>query len=293
MNGGSDHFDSLEQTPIPEAVYSQEGFANYPSVALMGSSIEESLRLSSFSNQNHAYGKEAMGIDFQPQLGFDSQQEYNSHLMQEHLYNPHMPIQQFNWSESIDGIQEMKIHNYQQQQQIHQQDLYNLQCFTSTSSYAAEPTPELLNLLQLPGCTAATMLPVPSINISSELPMTQSISASTDTILYNQLNFPSQGPVFRELFHGVPHNCNIPGSRAGSCFDGMDVRDANEGLLQEEDGGLYENSVLDFRRGKGEVKGTQHHANERQRRDKFNEKYSLLRLLLPNPSKVFSSYHIP
>lgn len=299
MNGGSDDFDSVEHNHIPEAVYSQEGFSNYPSLPLMGSSIEDYLRLYNISpadlpNNNHASEKAEMGIDLQTQMGFDSQQEYNSHLMQEPLHNPHFPLQQFNWADSIDGIQGMKNYNHQQQQDLYQQQEYNPQCFTSTSSYA-EAAPELLNLLQLPGCSAAAaMVPVPSVNIYSELPVTQSIATSTEMVLYNQLNFASHGPVFRELFHGLPHNCSIPGSRAGSSFDGMDVRDEDEGLYQEEDGRNFENSVLDFRRGKGkgkgEVKGTQHYAVERIRRDKFNEKYTALMSLLPNSQKVFSSY---
>lgn len=121
MNGGSDDFDNLEHTYIPEAVYSQEGFSNYPSLPLMGSSIEDYLRLSNMSpadlpNNNHASEKAEMGIDLQTQMGFDSQQDYNSHLMQEPLYKPHIPLQQFNWADSIDGIQGMKIYNHQQQQ---------------------------------------------------------------------------------------------------------------------------------------------------------------------------------
>ncbi|KAK9120450.1 hypothetical protein Syun_018067 [Stephania yunnanensis] len=133
-------------------------------------------------------------------------------------------------------------------------------------------------------------------------------------------NLPPQPPLFRELLHSLPHNVyNMSGSRGtasttsatnngGSLFGGMDERDVNGvsggggGVFQDGEiniGRQFENSVLDFRRersggvggggvGRGggvELRGANHFATERQRREQLNAKFQALKQLVPNPTK--------
>ncbi|XP_010243136.1 PREDICTED: transcription factor EAT1-like [Nelumbo nucifera] len=260
----------------------------------------------------------SMGIDLQQQLGFEMEHELNNHLMQDVLHDPaQTQFEQHNWNV---GEQDMSYRHEQplpqQYQQYHDQDQHvglqhNLHCLNSTPfqnpPYVA--TPDLLNLLQLPRCTVSSMLPASSISFTNtskkrpnyqtsldifgELPTTDGTVAATS--LYDHpplhLNLPPQPPLFRELFH-LPQNYNLPGSRGGSFFGGLDEREVSCGVYQDGDDRQFENSVLDFRRemnglGKGgEARGAHHFATERQRREQLNEKFKALRLLVPNPTKA-------
>ncbi|KAG9454375.1 hypothetical protein H6P81_007279 [Aristolochia fimbriata] len=179
-------------------------------------------------------------------------------------------------------------------------------------SYAA---PDLLNLLHLPRCSvnpsalsgpygSGTKKPGISFNnldIFGEIPAAvvgnNNNNNSGSSVLYDpqlQLNFPQQPPppppppVFRELFHSLPPNSYgfPPPSRAASFFGGVEDREATHNILQDQ--GEMMNSVLDFRRevaGRGEARGANHFATERQRREQLNEKYKALKSLVPNPTK--------
>lgn len=323
MYGGEcDYFDPQDINPIPRGT---DGPTNCPDLAAMGgissNNLEDSLRLSNFSledlSKTNPPSEGGMGIDLQQQLQFDLEQEYNSQLMQDMLQDAHAQFEHRNWEQDV---QEIGIHQQQQMEEQHQQNQMplplDLHCFNS-AAYLNPPytTPDLLNLLHLPRCSVPSMLPTSSFAFNSperkhnnfhtmdmlgELPMTD--SASVSTILYDaplQLSFPPQPPTFRDLFHSLPqHNYTLPGSRGGSYLGGVDDRDGDGGVFQEGDGRQFDNSVLDFRRempglGKGEARGTNHFATERQRRNQLNEKYKALRSLVPNPTKVLTLYLIP
>ncbi|KAF9626760.1 hypothetical protein IFM89_039040 [Coptis chinensis] len=245
-------------------------------------SLEENLRLASFSLEelsNHHHNTEAAaGMNFE---------EMNTHLMQDVLHDPDhisgMDMDQKGWST---GLHDMQGINSQQAQQFHHLNhdaagqQIELQPNPFNASYAPTPTPDLLNLLHLPRCSVASMLPDSNIHLYDQ------------SLHLNQLP-PQQTPIFKELFHSLPHNYGLPCSRGGpSFFGGMDEREAGNGSVYQDGEGrqLFDNSVLDFSNMSGlgkrsEGKGTNHFATERQRREQLNDKYKSLRLLVPHPSK--------
>ncbi|XP_042509720.1 transcription factor EAT1-like isoform X2 [Macadamia integrifolia] len=299
-------------------------------------SMEDNLKLSGFSldeisnhhNSSHDGDPVAVaasiGIDLQQHLGFDLEHEFNTNLLPEMLQDPNQPpMVNPNWDSS--RLQEMQDMNYNplqhqhhhQQQQPQQMGLQqNLQCFNSSTAFA---TPDLLNLLHLPRCSDSSMLSNQTISFSnkkpsnypasldffSELPtatVTDGNPASSSSVLFDHppplhLNLPPQPPLFRDLFHSLPHNYNLPASRGtsttgGSLFGGIDDREGSGGgLYQDGDGRQFENSVLDFRRDMaglgraGRGRGTHNFSTEKQRREQINEKYMALRALIPNPTK--------
>ncbi|XP_077234268.1 transcription factor EAT1-like [Tasmannia lanceolata] len=298
----SDYFDPNQM----------HGAVDAPQTATNCQGLEENLILPKYSlddlsNHNPSDEAAAMGIDLQTQLGFDLEQEYSSHLMQDMLQDSHppsLPLEHRNWEKSsLQEMQDMNLNYHLHEQQQHQ---IAMQSFNS-DSYTNPPygPPDLLNLLHLPRCSVPSMLPHTSsisfnspsrnptnyhtsLDIFGELPVGAD-STLASTVLYDpslQLNFHPQPPVFRDLFNSLPHNYSLPGSTGGSYFGGIEDRETNGGVFQEG-----ENSVLDFRRemtglGKGEMKGAHHFATERQRREQFNEKYKALRSLVPNPTKT-------
>lgn len=317
MYGENDYFDPHDMNSMPEAINCPPQMARSSSnnSNLNMNILEDSLRLSNYCmedlSKNNPSNEGTMGIDIQRELGFDLEQEYNSHLMQDMLQDSQPPLEhRSNWEASVHEMQEINIHHQlqdhqqqelmEQQQQQHQQVVieHDLQCFTAPP-YQPYTAPEFLNLLHLPRCSVSSMLPtdkkpgnVHSLDIFGELPTADGTSAST--MLYDpplQLSFPPQPPVFRDLFHSLPpHNYSLPNSRGGSYFGGMDDRDGSMGVFQEDDGRQFENSLLNFRRempslGKGEARGTNHFATERQRREQLNAKFKALQSLVPNPTK--------
>ncbi|KAK9144174.1 hypothetical protein Sjap_004077 [Stephania japonica] len=220
------------------------------------------------------------------------------------------------------STQQYNLHDHDHQIPIHQHQDNNFQCFNSI--YGATPTtPDLLNLLQLPRCSVSSMLPSSSISFTNPTRNSLDIFSAADgvNVLYDPSlhlnNLPPQPPLFRELLHSLPHSgYNLSGSRGttstnsatnygGSLFGGMDERDHINGASGGGGGGVFqdgeinigrqfENSVLDFRRersgggvGRGgvELRGANHFATERQRREQLNAKFQALKQLVPNPTK--------
>ncbi|KAJ4958281.1 hypothetical protein NE237_025392 [Protea cynaroides] len=278
-------------------------------------SMEDKLKLSGFSldDGDAAAVAASIGIDLEQHLGFDH--EFNTHLMPEMLHDPNpnlppTPMDHPNWDAT--GVQEMQDMNYnllQQQRQSQQMGLHqNLQFFNSTPF----ATPDLLNFLHFPRCSDSSMLPnqticfsnkkpsnyPTSLDILSELPSAADGNpvSSSSSILFDHpplhLNLPTQPPLFRDLFHSLPHNYTLPDSRSGgSLFGGIDDREGSGGLYQDGDGRPFDNSVLDFRRdmtGLGKSRrgrGTHNFSTEKDRREQINKKYVALRALIPNPTK--------
>lgn len=114
------------------------------------------------------------------------------------------------------------------------------------------------------------------------------------------LNLPQHEPPFlRELIHSLPHGYSLGGSSrsAGSLFSGVDDGgETSGGFFQDGDhhGRTYDNGggVFEFTAdlncmGKGRVsKNTKHFTTEKQRRVHMNDKFNVLRSLVPNPTKV-------
>ncbi|XP_068634578.1 transcription factor EAT1-like [Aristolochia californica] len=316
----SDYFDAHDPHPLPlpvDGLSSQTATNNNleENLKLSNFSMED------FSNSNNHTSEggpaATMGLDLQEHMGFDLDHDYNSHFIETALRSSQQALQMSSWDNN--GVHDMQdnlsvgsahlFHNQQLNDQValQQQDL-NLQCFGSSQYGAPSYTaPDLLNLLHLPRCSMPSMLPHASslsfndagkksgnfhnLDIFGELPAVGNDNTSGSSVLYDpplQLNFPQQPPppVFRELFHTLPpNNYGLPASRAASFFGGMEDREVNGGILQEG-----ENSVLEFRRevgglGRGEARGANHFATERQRREQLNEKYKALKSLVPNPTK--------
>lgn len=184
----------------------------------------------------------------------------------------------------IDLIHQMAHDQHQQQQQQANwengyQDFANMVPNSST-------TPDLLSLLHLPRCSLPqSMLPNSFSDIMS--------SSSAAAVMYDplfHLNFPLQ---------------TRDHQRNGSCFlgveDQIDQMDANggginmmyyEGVNNNNNGG-FDNGVLEFssgggnnRKGRGSGK-SRTFPTERERRVHFNDRFSDLKSLIPNPTKVF------
>lgn len=89
----------------------------------------------------------------------------------------------------------------------------------------------------------------------------------------------------------------INGGGGGLAYDNQNFGDGDGD--EEFIGGQFENNgVLEFtrgitcslvkgRKGGNNPKGTKHFTTERQRREHLNDKYSALRSLVPNPTKVY------
>ncbi|XP_065871217.1 transcription factor bHLH91-like [Euphorbia lathyris] len=160
------------------------------------------------------------------------------------------------------------------------------------------PTPDLLNLFNLPRCSiSSSLIPNSSIsftnpnpntthNFVGDLPMPDTSSASSmvyDPLLY--LNLPPQPPLIRELFQSLPpNNGYLP---RGTClFGGGGDDHVDDGEQQ------FDNGVLDFSwdmgcigKGRKGSKVTKHFATERQRRQQINDKYDALKILIPVRTK--------
>eukprot|EP01018_Ginkgo_biloba_P005133 Gb_19452 [translate_table: standard] len=275
------------------------------------------IRLPNFSlgelTQNNISDEAGIGSELQQQLNFELEQEYHSQMMQDVLQqhtNLHQEIcsgQQptattSSWEASIHEMQEMTLFHQQQQQQQQQHLLqvqdpqHHMSSFTSaftgnntSNNSTAYPAPELLNLLQLPRCSVPSTT---NISFGSKkhlhslemFPILNSEMGDHDsTLVYDpQISFPPQPPLLRDLFHSLPRNYQLP----SKSYFGIDDKEA---ALQEAEGRQFTNSILDFKRdislSKGEIRGTNHFATERQRREYLNEKYQTLRTLVPNPTK--------
>lgn len=212
------------------------------------------------------------------------------------------------WDPSVQELQDLVYANHHHEQQQQQFQQMEAQSFNNSSSILG-PSPDLLNLLHLPRCSANSSLltnptqkiPVNfqnSIGFLGELPIGAD-STSACSVLYDplfHLNLPPQPPApLRELFQSLPRGYSLPTSsrNGGSLFGGGDEIEGNGIVYQDGDGSqLDNNGVLEFNRGtacvtKGrEGKGTKHFATEKQRREQLNGKYQVLRSLIPNPTKV-------
>ena len=116
--------------------------------------------------------------------------------------------------------------------------------------------------------------------------MAEPSTAATDLLSLLRLppaSFPAEAPpgMLRDLFQTVPQNCGI--------FYGAEEREmgVGEDVFRHDDGGIFEDGVFEFRKeGRGKGKGS--FPTEKQRRAQINEKYDILKLLVPNPTKVLS-----
>jgi hypothetical protein len=229
----------------------------------------------------------------------------NNNDMDNHL--AHEVYQNSTWDPSV---QDMDYINHQEHHQLSEQQ-YQQFVETQNHNQSYNPSsildpsyssPDLLNLLRLPRCSASSMLTTPSnicltnptqkapnfhnsMSFLGDLPIGSSDNTSGSSVLYDPLfplNLPPQPPALRELFQSLPHGYSMPtSSRNGSLFGGGDE--------MEGDGDM---GVLEFNRatasvGKGRGgKATKHFATEKQRREQLNGKYKILRSLIPNPTKV-------
>ncbi|XP_058731231.1 transcription factor bHLH91-like [Vicia villosa] len=223
-------------------------------------------------------------------------QHLDNHLVQEVYQN------NSTWDPNVHELQNMDYANHQEHHQLHEQQFQQIvepqnhnQTYNPSNILDPHyPSPDLLNLLHLPRCSASSFLTNPnqkppnfhnSMSFLGDLPIGSSDNTSGSSVLYDPLfplNLPPQPPALRELFQSLPRGYSMPtSSRNGSLFGGGDE--------MEGDGDM---GVLEFNRvaanvGKGRGgKATKHFATEKQRREQLNGKYKILRGLIPNPTKV-------
>ncbi|CAL5382501.1 unnamed protein product [Camellia sinensis] len=260
----------------------------------------------------------AMEVELQQQMGSNMKHCYNNnnnnnnnnnfidtHLTQEVVHNSNQVLQydQSNWDNNFNHeIQEMSFHN----------PPHHHQSFNNSSSQTDDPyppTPDLLNLFQLPRCSLPNsslsfMTPTQksanfqaSLGFLGHLPSAMD-TASASSVIYDplfHLNLPAQPPLFRELFQSGPHVYNLGGSRTDSLFGGggADERRGSGGMYQDGERRHFDSGVLEFTgdmscmasRGSNRKGTTKHCATDRQKREYMNDKYKALSSLVPNPSK--------
>lgn len=325
----------VSENGFPQTMVHIAALPSFPPPLIAGGSqendagFEENLNLSMEELSYHhrgGGGGDAMELEFQQQsaaaVGFDN----STHDGGINIINPNFAqdqgtgdsnrmvcFDQSNWVGN--QIQEMGLgfnhHHHQIQSQEQQQ-------FPDSAMAAAYSTqaPDLLNFFNLPAARCSNSSPVlPNSSISfsnlhssamggflTDLPAggvdSGNPSSTSLSILYDplfHLNLPPQPPLFRELFHSLPHGYGLPAAssrgRGGSLFpEGEMEREGTAGVYEDGDG----SGVLEFTRdmadcmGKGrDGKMTKHFATERQRRVQLNDKYKALRSLVPNPTKVY------
>ncbi|XP_021889514.1 transcription factor bHLH91-like [Carica papaya] len=263
----------------------------------------------------------SLEIQLQHQLALnaaDDQIQDNAHLMHQMIRDVSNQVLSYGSSSWDPGFHEMQdvafadpnpnrniLHQHPDQQIELQkgpgrQD-FNMIPASSLQETHYPPTPDLLNLLHLPRCSASSLLPAnssisfanhnpkPSFGYIGELPSTDSASGSS--VLYDplfHLNLPPQPPLFRELFQSLPSGYSLPGR---SLFGGADDQ---RDMYHEGDGASFDNGILEFTRdmaclGKGREVGkstAKHFPTEKERRQNLNDKYKALRSLVPNPTKT-------
>ncbi|KAF7842929.1 transcription factor bHLH91-like [Senna tora] len=332
-----EHTASFDPNTMAEAAISRkDSFSEAPPPPLMAAGnstssinngLEENLNLS-YHHHHHtpvpevvsafANGVTAASTDivYPQHLGLNGAgNSFNNENLGTHLVQEVIDVlsnEQSNWDPTVQELQdlcysntnhEQHQHHQQQFQQIETQSYNTSSSILDTPSYSSS---DLLNLLNLPRCSASSLLTSPtqkipnfpnSMGFLGDIPI-GSDSTSTCSVLYDplfHLNLPPQPPALRELFQSLPRGYSLPtSSRNGSIFGGAgdEIMEGNGIVYQDGDGSQMDNGVLEFNRGtacvgKGrEGKGTKHFATEKQRREQMNDKYQVLRSLIPNPTKA-------
>lgn len=270
-----------------------------------------SVRLPNFSlgevSQNNFSDEAGIGSDLQQQFNFEFEQEYHSQMMQEVLHQQLNLVQQdvcpgqqqsctsaatgSSWEASFHEMQEISF--FHQQQNLLQDQQHHISPFSSNNvsthtNVGYNPPPELLNLLQIPKCSVGSA----PISFGHKKPLDIFPTLNGETVdpnsrLYDpHLSFAAQPPLLRDMIQTLnPHGYQLNPPKS---YLGLDEKDV--ALQDSEAGRQFTNSILDLKRdmslSKGEGRGTNHFATERQRREYLNEKYQNLRTLVPNPTKA-------
>ncbi|KEH31430.1 putative transcription factor bHLH family [Medicago truncatula] len=263
---------------------------------------QNSQHLDDVSTYTNGFTPSSVDIEQLQNLGLNIGNTYNNmdnHLVQEVYQNS-------TWDPSV---QDMDYVNHQEHRQLSEQQYqqfieaqnHNQSYNPSTILDPHYPSPDVLNLLNLPRCSSSLLTNSSTICMTNptqnppnfhnsmtflgDLPIGSSDNTSGSSVLYDPLyplNLPPQPPALRELFQSLPRGYSMPtNSRNGSLFGGGDE--------MEGDGDM---GVLEFNRvtasvGKGRGgKATKHFATEKQRREQLNGKYKILRDLIPSPTKT-------
>lgn len=222
--------------------------------------------------------------------------------------------------------QQQQMHHEIHNIQVQHQNFGTVPLSSDVEAPNFPPTPDLLHMLPLPRCSPSSLLPPnssisfvnntstpKSSNLLSSLGLLGDISAAAhhhahdgtpaSSVVFDPilpLNLPQHEPPFlRELIHSLPHGYSLGGSSrsAGSLFSGVDDGESSGGFFQDGDhhgrttydsgGGVFEFTADLNCLGKGRVsKNTKHFTTEKQRRVHMNDKFNVLRSLVPNPTKV-------
>ncbi|XP_024375414.1 transcription factor EAT1 isoform X2 [Physcomitrium patens] len=210
------------------------------------------------------------------------------------------------WEDSLNVLQEM-VH-LQQQQQV--QQIYNqaqTEAHEFNQSYSADRfrnapygsgakfpgESDLLNLFQFPRSTSTSLIPsfgyttgirgkgpwYSTSTISGPV-NTDNRSIGVDPLLAHHSQNSSQG-----FFHNLSRGNTPEASRHGGPATLVDLDQERE-VLSGKNIVYGSKRELGAASAKGEPRGVNHFATERQRREYLNEKYQTLRSLVPNPTKA-------
>ncbi|XVE90793.1 hypothetical protein DITRI_Ditri20bG0105300 [Diplodiscus trichospermus] len=223
-------------------------------------SLEDNLNLSSYNHHLHDY-EDASAVAAALEMEIQQHYVFDNNTTTNNINNTHF-IPQLNQELSYDQS------NWDADQQS-----FNMVPSSSSPEAAYPPTPDLLNLFQLPRCSF-----LPNSSISFENPPSSSVVY--DPLLH--LNLPPEPPLFRELLQSLPHGYTLPADeREASGVRGL-YHDGENGFLE------FARDIPMTSQGKGRDragKTTKHFATERERRVHINDKYQALKKMVPNPTK--------
>ncbi|KAJ7294811.1 hypothetical protein O6H91_15G051000 [Diphasiastrum complanatum] len=282
---------------------------NSSSLLVLADTLEKQLEASNIAIGDIPSDETALCNDLNQSGEFDL--EDNGQLLQDMLQQQQQtqsesePLQKTqcsavnasSWEESLNV---MIMLQDQQQHQLKKQSLLN-----PGPKFPRES--ELLSLLQLPRYASVSMQGSAGLSQFNSVGSTGVVHPVRGMSPYNITNelstdvhhlvspLPAQHflpqPSLRHLLRNLPHTTEQYLSKSTMSRQPQNLVDLEEREATGHDDSRFLNGTLfdtkrEFHFGKGEPRGINHFATERQRREYLNEKYQTLRSLVPNPSKA-------
>ncbi|KAL1359207.1 hypothetical protein HN51_004505 [Arachis hypogaea] len=195
-----------------------------------------------------------------------------------------------NWDSTIHELLDLGFSNHNENQQAHDHQQFQLcEAQNCSQSYHSSDLLQLhLNPNQIPCITNPIQNNTPNFQHSMGFLGDLPVGSDYDTSLH--LN-PAFG--VGELFPSLPHGyTRLTDSRSGFLFGGGDEMEGNGACYQDGDGSQVDIGVMEFNRarscsvgGRGR-RGQGTMPIDKQRREQLNDKYQILRSLIPSPTKV-------
>nr|AJP06244.1 bHLH1 [Pinus tabuliformis] len=311
-NPGMRHFRAFPNISFVELMAQ-----NVSDEAGMGSEIQRQLNFELEQEYNTQIMDDVLFLR-RHEISTSAQQQHRQQLQQQQ--------QQANWEANIHEIYEMSLFHSQHGGPQHPaitsftspSNIYNN---ITSIEHRSEPNgyntgiatanylgPELLNLLQFPAVCSTES---DSVSIRSSISKTPTMFPTPNNEVSDSINCAHHEPVglydlqhhsqLKTLFHmnafsHPSYQLSSPNPLFSRFHLEFDSSAETAAHMQQELGGedqrQFGNSLMDFKREVSLLKagdhgrGANHFATERQRREYLNDRYQILRSLIPNPTKV-------